>query len=161
MFEKSLKLGFVVLVVISIAILSLALNTLVQTGLTSSICSDESPAVSERSVFLNGSTTLLSVVKIYNNGTLPLEFLSGPVIIVYSGNNNASTTSYTLNKSIPHLILPGKSATAYVNITIPYYGRVAYYLQIDYYVGNWKPNPYLVDYSYVRYYSGVHFEWQG
>ena len=159
--NRSFKVAFVILVVISLLFLSYSLNGLVQTGKTSMVCSGESPIVSEYSVFHNGSTTLFSKIIIFNNGTLALNYLSGPGIIVYSGPNNTSIGNYTLSKIIPETILPGTSAVAYVNITIPYQSKISYFFQIDYYVGDWKPNPYLGDYGYVKYFSGVHFEWEG
>ncbi len=159
--HRSFKIAFVILVVISLLLLSYFLNGIVQTGKTSTVCSNEVPEISEYSVFRNGSTTLFSKIIIFNNGTLALNYLSGPSIIVYTGPNKTSIGNYTLSKTIPKTILPGVSAVAYVNITVPYESKISYFFQIDYYIGNWKPNSYLGDYAYVKYFSGVHFEWEG
>jgi hypothetical protein len=161
MLARYLKIAFVIFTIISIILASLYLNILVQTGKTSTTCSDEIPVVMEYNETHNGSTTLFSKIVIYNNGSLPLNYLSGPEMIVYTGFNRTSTTNYTLSKIIPKTILPGNSETVYLNITISFKTEISYFCQIDYYVGNWKPNPFVGDYQYVKYFSGVHFEWNG
>ncbi|MGC8645230.1 MAG: hypothetical protein ACP5UO_03045 [Thermoplasmata archaeon] len=159
--KRSFNIAIVILSAVSLLLLSLSLVTLAQTGETSMICSGETPVIYEYTVMHNGSTTLHSKIKIFDNGSLPLNYLSGPEIIVYSGVNRTSISNYNLTKVIPTTIPAGSFAIVYVNITVPYKTEISYFFQIDYYVGSWKPNPFLADYSYVKYFVEVNFEWEG
>lgn len=155
------KVAFVILVVVSLVLLSFSLNGLIQTGKTSALCSDEHPVVTEYNKTYNGSTTLYTKIVLSNKGSLPLNFLSGPQVIVYFGINKSPTDNYVLQKMVPIKILQGKTGVAYINVTIPSETKVSYFCQVNYYVGNWKPDPYQKDYSYTKYFSGVVFEWEG
>jgi hypothetical protein len=161
MLKRSFSIVIIILLIGSMLLLSISLSALVQTGRTSELCSNESPVVSEYMMFQNDSAVLYSKIEIFNNGTLPLNYLSGLEIIVYSGVNRTSINNYNLTKVIPRTIPAGSYVFAYVNITVPYLTKISYFSQINYYVGNWKPNPFQTDYSYVKYFSEVNFEWEG
>ncbi len=83
-----------------------------------------------------------------------------PSVIVFIGNNNQSVDNFTFTSDLPETMEPGSGYRSYVNISLNYTGKVSYFLQVYYYIGNWRPNPFLQDYYYVKYISEVEFSWQ-
>lgn len=159
--KNSLRTIFIVAIILSILLLIYNFDTLVQTENTSYVASSQVPQLIESTTVHNGSTTLISVITIFNNGTLPLNFFFGPSLVVFMGLHNITISNYTFESHFPKVIQPGKFAYAFLNITVNFTGKVSYFSKVDYYVGNWKPDPYQTDYEYVKFIAGVEFQWQG
>lgn len=134
--------------------------TIYETELTSNLCSMEKLVPEEKLIKTKTGETLESVIRIYNNGTLPLHRINGPSIIVFIGPENKSIQNFSASYVLPTIIEPHITEICYINISLNYTGPVSYYAEVYYYVGNWKPDPYLQDYYYVKYISEVEFSWE-
>ncbi len=136
------------------------LSTLYQTERTSEKCSSEKIPVESKIIPTPNGEILESQIYIYNNGSLPLHQIGGPSIIVFIGINNQSIDNFSYTSDLPQTIEAHSGVLSYVNISLNYRGNTSYFLQVYYYVGNWKPNPYLQDYYYTKFISEVEFSWQ-
>lgn len=143
-----------------LSLLLMPLSTLYQTERTSEICSSEKLPVEWKIVSSPNGEILESKIYFYNNGSLPLHEIGGPSIIVFIGINNQSINNFSYTSDLPETLEAHSGVITYVNISLNYKGNASYFLQVYYYIGNWKPDPYLQDYYYTKFISEVEFSWQ-